>query len=455
MVFRSLEWKVGILFLIGAAVIGGLSLKVSNHVSLAGSKEYWFDIDTASGLVPESLVRVAGIPMGKIENIELVDGRAKVSFTLSSDVVVSEKSFVEIQSDGILGDRHVEVVIVRGEKTLPSGSYIPSKNLKSLSMEGALQELSRSLSGFSKLADSLLKAVEGDDKTSLGRFLLNLEELSENLGKVVNKNSDKVDVIVENLKVVTESLRGFLSDSNFQKFQGGLDTATESLESIDGSLKNLEEFTEKINEGDGTIARLVNEGETADKINDTLDQVNGFLGGGSDFYASLDFHTEYLSEDEAFKSYAAIQLQPGRDRYYELRVIKDSRGSSTTKRIVKRDSEGKIEDTLETVVEDKLKFTLLLAKNFYNLSLKGGMIENQTGVGMDVFLHNRRAQFSIEAYGVPNLNVKSFVRYSMFRGVYLMGGMEFLETEPDTPFIGFGVTLRNEDWKFFASKISL
>ena len=82
------------------------------------------------------------------------------------------------------------------------------------------------------------------------------------------------------------------------------------------------------------------------------------------------------------------------------------------------------------------------------------MIENQTGVAMDIYFLNKKAIFGIETFGVPQINIKSFLKYSLFRGVYLMGGMEFFETKENSPFIGFGVTLQNEDWKFFSSKVS-
>ena len=353
-------------------MVGTLSLKVSQRISFKSSHHYWFLIDNASGLVSEGLVRVAGIPVGKITGISLEKGLAKVSLSVDSDVKVTEESYVEVKSNGILGDRHVEIVLVPKGNLLPKNSQIKARSFKNLSMEGALQELSKSLEGFSKLADTLIKAVESDDSTVLGRFLLNLEDLSEELNKTMNKNSDKIDSVIDNLQVVTESLRSFLNEQNVAKFQDGLNSATDSLENIDSSLKNLEEFTGKINEGDGTISRLVNEGETADKINTALDQVNTFLGGGNEFYAKLDFRTEYLSADKAFKSYAGIKLQPGLDRQYELHVIKDSRGSATSTRTITRDENGqKTSDEIETVIEDKLKFSLLLAKNFYNLSLKG------------------------------------------------------------------------------------
>ncbi len=451
---NSLEWKVGILFLTGAMMAGILSLKVSQRISFKGSHSYWFLIEDASGLVPEGLVRTAGIPVGKITDISLEKNQAKVTFSLDSYVKVSKDSFVEVKSNGILGDRHVEVVLVVNSPPLPENSQIKVRSYQSLSMEGALQELSKSLSGFSKLADTLIRAVEHDNATVLGRFLLNLEELSENLNKVVDKNSEKIDSVIDNLQIVTESLRSFLNNKNVAKFQTGLDSATSSLENIDNSLKNLEEFTEKINEGDGTISRLVNEGETADKINTTLDQVNTFLGGGSQFYVHLDFHTEYLSNESAFKSYAGITLQPGLDRQYEIHLIKDSRGSAETKQTLRRDENGEISREVETVIEDKLKFSVLLAKNFYNLSLKGGMIENQTGMAMDLHLFNNKALFAIEAFGIPNLNVKSFLKYSPFKGIYVMGGMEFFERKSNSPFIGFGIILQNEDWKFFSSKVS-
>jgi phospholipid/cholesterol/gamma-HCH transport system substrate-binding protein len=107
----SPEFKVGALVLIVATIIAGMSLKVSNDPTYMGSaKEAWFYIDDASGLVKASGVRMAGIQVGVIKDIKLEHGQARVEMILENEVPVTKSARIEIRPNGILGDKHVEIV---------------------------------------------------------------------------------------------------------------------------------------------------------------------------------------------------------------------------------------------------------------------------------------------------------------------------------------------------------
>ncbi|MEZ4873814.1 MAG: hypothetical protein R2827_16555 [Bdellovibrionales bacterium] len=64
---------------------------------------------------------------------------------------------------------------------------------------------------------------------------------------------------------------------------------------MDSAITNINEVTYKINNGDGTIGRLVNDEETIDKLHGAIDNVNEFLGGAQEMQTAIDYHAEYLS----------------------------------------------------------------------------------------------------------------------------------------------------------------
>src|SRR5580698_9433011 len=98
--FGSPEFKVGFLVIAVSGLIAGMALKVANGPGMfAGTKTYYFKADNAGGLVPNSSVKMAGIKIGTIDDIQLEDGRAKIVLALERKVKVTGSSRVEMKAD--------------------------------------------------------------------------------------------------------------------------------------------------------------------------------------------------------------------------------------------------------------------------------------------------------------------------------------------------------------------
>ena len=106
--FSTPEFKVGFLVLLASGLIATLALRSSENPSyLGGSKDAWFLLDDASGLVKRSSVKMAGIDVGIIEDIKLQNGKARVQMVIKSDVPITRSARIEIRPNGILGDKFV------------------------------------------------------------------------------------------------------------------------------------------------------------------------------------------------------------------------------------------------------------------------------------------------------------------------------------------------------------
>jgi phospholipid/cholesterol/gamma-HCH transport system substrate-binding protein len=129
-------------------------------------------------------------------------------------------------------------------------------------------------------------------------------------------------------------------------------------------MKNIEEITDKINSGKGTIGKLINDEKTVDELNTAIQGVSEFVGTASKTTTHLDFHTEYLGDVGEAKSYLGVRLQPGLDRYYELQIVDDPKG--VVKETTTETTTGgttTVEDEKKTY-KNKIKFTALFCKKF-------------------------------------------------------------------------------------------
>lgn len=439
------EFKVGVLVVLVSGLIGGMALKVAEGPAMfTGAKRYYFRADSAGGLVANSAVKMAGIKVGVIDKIKLEDGRAKITIALDGDTRLTQGSRIQLKSDGILGDKHVELVQGKvDEPDLAAGSEIQMDGGKG-GMDDIMGEVNRVAKNLNELLDTLNKAAqEGDDSTRIGRIIGNIETLTEDLADITQDNKDKINDIVERVRNLSKNIDTYINE--------------ESLARVDRSLKNIEEITAKVNKGEGTLGRLINDETTIEEINTAVSNVNKFLGGAEKLETSIDFHTEYMTASSQSKSYLGVKIQPGLDRYYEIQVIDDPEG---TKRSVTTNSES--DGTPHTYKEtttyhNKLKITALFAKNFWDLTLKGGIIENFGGVGLDYYLFNRSLRLSTEIFEFKDLQVRAFARYYLFKGAYLTAGGDNLANkggEKASAFFGAGLFITNDDLKLLASKMS-
>lgn len=447
------EFKVGLLVLIISGIIAGMSLSVSNDPSYLGSsKDAWFYIDDASGLVKRSQVNMAGIPSGTIRDIKLENGRARVEMTIQGEVPLTKSARVEIRPNGILGDKHIE--LVGGDPRDPplrSGEQILVVDDRA-SVDRLIGEISKITKSVSTIADNIKAATEGDTEKPLGKIVHNIEVITSDLADLSSRKKEDIAKIIDNLKQTTDSINELVNDESNEGLKYAMKQA---MRRVDNSLKNVEEITGKINRGEGTIGKLVNDDSTIEQVNTAVDGINNYLEAANKTQTSLDYHSHYLLEGNAAKSFLSVRIQPGLDRYYELGVVDDARGV-TEKTITDTTSSGGTTTVQESKrYESKYKFNALFAKNFYDLTVKGGIIENAGGFGLEYSLLRKRLKLSVEAFDFTNLNVRSFARYNLFSGIYVTGGGENIGSKSGkaSAFVGAGLFLTNDDLKLLLSKL--
>lgn len=446
------EFKVGLLVVVVGSLIAAMSMSVSDDPSFMGrSKKAWFVLPNAGGLVKNSAVRSAGIPVGAIKNISLQDGMARVDITVKSNIQLTTSAAVEIKSQGILGDAHVEVY--PGSPTDPP--LEDTAQILIVKAGGSLDNLMASVSevttSLKEVAKNLQEATseDGTRKHVLGRIVKNIEVLTADLAQMTTENKDKIGDIVDDVHSVTASLREVMND----KGETGL---KKTWERLSNSMKNLEDITAKINNGEGAIGKLVSDEQTSENVTSTIEGLSDLLGTANRIQTAFDFRGEYLTDAAAMKSYIGVQIQPGLDRYYYLAVVDDPVGVvETTRTQVAGTGGGSPSDYTETkTYENKIKFTLLFAKNFWDLTLKGGLIENNGGLGIDYYFFRRKLKFSMEAFDFGNFKLKTGLSYTLYRGIYLTAGYNVAPEESQTQggYLGAGLFLTNDDIKLLLTK---
>lgn len=453
--FNAAEFKVGALVLAVGALIATMSLQVSDDPAfLNRTSKAWFYLPNANGLVKGSAIRSAGIPVGAIQDIRLQEGQARIDVSIKSDLILTKSATVELRANGILGDKYIEVTPGAGEDPpLENGSQIFNVK-KGGSLDDVMSQVSEITGHLKVVSLQLSEAVKdnGTDKHVLGRIVQNIEKLTSNFANLTEDNKEQITEIVEQVHNITSTLDEVLNDEGETGFK---QTWKKSLARIDSSLKNIDEITTKINNGDGTIGKLISDEKTAEDVSTTIEGITGLLDSANKVTTGVDFNGHYLSGVNGTKSAVGIFVQPGLDRYYYLGVITDPAGVvDRTNTVTSTNGGASTSVDTTTTYKSKVKFSALFAKNIYDFTLKGGLIENTGGVGVDYSSFNRRFTASVEAYDFEQLQIRPSLTLRSRYGLYLTAGYNDLLNKKDAASLygGAGIFLTNDDLKLLLTR---
>ncbi|MBI3091584.1 MAG: outer membrane lipid asymmetry maintenance protein MlaD [Candidatus Tectomicrobia bacterium] len=124
MASRSTETIVGAFVLLGLASLAYLAINLGN-LSL-GAERYvvYAQFESAAGLKPGASVEVAGVEVGRVDEITLAVDRARVTLSLAKSVKLQDDAIASIRTKGIIGDKYVQISLGGSNRIIPPGGLI-------------------------------------------------------------------------------------------------------------------------------------------------------------------------------------------------------------------------------------------------------------------------------------------------------------------------------------------
>ncbi len=496
----SPEAKVGLFVILGLVLLVYMSLRVGG-IQFGGKEGYtlFVQFDSAAGLDKDASVRIAGVEVGRVTEIELKNSRAFLTLRLRPGIRVGQDFTAVLTTKGLLGERYLELIpgspnapsLKEGEQILRTTSYADMDKLITI-----LSDVSTDIKEVGRTLRNVLGGPEGE--TTLRNIITNVEDISSRVNRLVVKNEQALGDIITNLNDFTTLLKteapqiseqlklaavnlneslvstsdnlNRLIDENRGNINAGVEnlmTASVKLEEtmetinrmvadvgpgLSTTVKSVGNIAEKIDRGEGTIGKLVNDPQTHDNINKTIAGISDYIEKAESFQTYVGYRGEYLFDATETKSYLSLKIQPKADKYYLLEVVDDPRGKRTEEtRVVT--TGGVPTTTTEVKTRNDLKISLQLAKRYKNVTLRGGLIESTGGVAVDYHLFRDRFRFTLEAFdfdqaGNPHVKATSIIYFNRF--FYLTGGYDdiFSKQGLESGFIGLGLEFRDDDLKY-------
>ncbi len=267
----SVEAKVGIFVVIGAILLGYMSMKVGT-LNFSHNKGYFIEVffDSATGLVKDVTVEVAGVEIGRVQDISLKNGKALVLLRIRHEITIKKDARAIIRTRGILGDKYVE--IIAGSTAAPAiknGERL-TRTMPVTDMDTLMNTLGEVAQDIKLLTNAISNVLGGKEGEATFRAIVdNLREMVTALNQTVQRNSTDVDRMIDNLAGFSDTLKsvGDESQDDIKNIIASVSRVSSTMESL---LTGLEEVTAKINAGEGSIGRLINEEDTINDLNETL-----------------------------------------------------------------------------------------------------------------------------------------------------------------------------------------
>lgn len=317
-----------------------------------------------------------------------------------------------------------------------------------------------------------LDIMVAENRKSFNVTMKNVAQLSESLNQIIANNRDSLSNTITHLEKFSKTLEeaapdltrnmnklladlNQVLDENRENLGISIEKIKDASEKLDNTLSSLETISRKVSSGEGTIGKLIYEEDAYNNLNETLGGLKDFFAQTAKWKFYVGVRSEYLTNAEDTKTYVSLKLQPKKDKYYLLEVVDDPRGNVTTE-TTRRTENGVTTTIEEEVIEDELEFTLMFAKRFYDATIRGGLVENTGGAGLDYELFDDKLKFSLDVWdlGEEDPHLKFTTSLYLFDWLFINAGADdFVNSDYDSFFVGAGIMFADEDLKYILGSL--
>ncbi|TNF27086.1 MAG: MCE family protein [Deltaproteobacteria bacterium] len=324
---RAIEIKVGILVTVCVALLVVFIVLLGNFATGSGG-EIFLDVDTSAALKAGAPIKVAGVPSGRVTNVDYRGGavdpavgrpvQVRVTLSIAKDKLATLRRDARfyITTQGVLGEKYVEIEprgveapllapgdVVVGEPPLRIELMATNANRVLSSLSEILRKNERNLDTIISDAAATMKSVRrvaeradtllADNSPKVGEVIDGLlaveaevKQLAEAANAVLGDGSE-ARAAVRNIAalsgdareaigpVVTDVRRtlakyGDLADAG-REFVGEVrEVAARSLGNVDAVLDDVKVVTGALRNGEGTIGALLSDKEMYDDIREMM-----------------------------------------------------------------------------------------------------------------------------------------------------------------------------------------
>jgi len=279
---RRTEIQVGatVLVALGITLWGITWLK---ELTLARKARVWHvAFPQTGGLASSDEVQVNGLRKGSVGRVALVGDHVVVDLSLATEITLTTDSRVAIRNIGLMGEKVIAVDLRASGTPYTERDTIPG--IYELGVAEVLASLGTTVDAIARLADQLQGITRVMEQSGgLDKTLANFQETSEQLKGTVTENRALLRETLQNLNAASRTAKALTTDreaqlrrtlESFERTAAGMERLTIRLDSLRSVLHSV---SGKVDRGEGSLGRLVNDPKLYDDAKETVAQFRALI----------------------------------------------------------------------------------------------------------------------------------------------------------------------------------
>jgi len=450
------EIKVGIFVLLALISILFLTFEIK---SLENFKEKGYTIyaivTDASGVTKKSRVKMRGVKVGVVKDMVLEKNGVKLKLLIYDNVKIPKNSNIALAQDNILGGKYLEIIPSNENDFYKKGEVIKNY-IGSASMGDVMTNINEAVNKIKILIDKLNNTLDKNTTENIKLTISNIKDSSIYLKSILKTTNTKLPAILDNANslVLTYKQSGEIIKRKLPLILNKTDSLLSKLNDVGNILKQkLPKLADEyIKVGQNANSLLVdNKSGIKQTIvaaknffsngSSSFEKLNNFLGSAEKAQINVDISSNYLLKDNYFQTTANLAYMPNPTKYYIIGI--------TTKNDYSTKAKANSDTTIGYINAE-------IGKRYNNLLLRGGIIQNTGGIGIDYFLHNDLIKLSAELYDFNHENdyrgnnphLDLYARYLYLKHLELIAGIDdVLNIDARQFFLGLGINFYDNDLK--------
>ena len=215
--------------------------------------------DEVSGLNPGDPVSISGMPIGRVQDMKLEGSRVLVNLWIEGQRSLPRGSRAVIKSQGVMGEKYVDIVMGSSSESLKPGETIPGF------YQPGFNEVATMAGAVGEDIQAILSTIRSLLNDSTGKELRkSISDMSSSTGKLKDLlagNVHRLDETIANLHTFSNTLAGLSPGQSPEELIPNLERASRDLAEMSRHLRafsaSFDSLAGAAARGEGNLGKLL------------------------------------------------------------------------------------------------------------------------------------------------------------------------------------------------------
>lgn len=422
----SREAKIGLFLGITLVILALFIFIVGDLSRLFKPSGYplFASFDSALGIEKHTAVRLAGVKIGYVKKIELIQNQALITMNIYPGIKVPKDSKAFLASLGLLGERYIEILPGKEATFCQPGEAIAS--LPSVSFDQLGLMLLSIGEEIKKLSSTWQRLVGPGEKENLSSILNNLALVSQEMRHFLETSRPSLEMgaryfpeqmteinreikkLAQQFQGVADALKEFI-ELNHEAFQNNLTDLSQTIENFKNASQSLYQMIHRLEKGQGTLGHLIQDRKLYDQAQLAVNQISDLTKKAAHFQIKPEIRADYLSSLQKCRGEFSLAFsgKANSQKFFSLGLVRDPESA-------------------------KFVWNLQAGLKWGVLQARTGFFESELGAGLDFIPWDKKLYFTLESFAFnreqgPKWRLLS--RFYLFEHFYLTLGIDDLSLD--------------------------